>query len=133
MAIRGRSSDLRISITDDPPENRFKPSVDYLFRSLVKISGKQKIAVLLTGMGSDGARELLALKKQGAYTIVEDESTSVVFGMPKVAIELGAVCEVRHLNQIASAVLAALRLQQCPSVSKNPSGQKFSMRKLWAK
>lgn len=109
MALTGRYSDLRISITDDPPENRFKPSVDYLFRSLAKISGKRRVAILLTGMGSDGALELLSLKKQGVYTIVEDESTSVVFGMPKVAIELGAACEVKQLDQIASAVLSVLR------------------------
>lgn len=109
MAIANKGSGLVIKITDDPPENRFKPSVDYLFRSFSKITNRQKVAVILTGMGSDGAKELLSLRHQGVHTIAQDESSSVVFGMPKIAIDLGAVCEIRRLDQIAEAMSAAVK------------------------
>ena len=108
MAIAGNRSELRICITDDPPENRFKPSVDYLFRSFEKVVDKEKIAVILTGMGRDGAAQMLELKNNGVHTIAQDESTCVVFGMPKVAIELGGVCEVKRLDKIADAIMGAL-------------------------
>jgi len=74
--------------------------------------GKSAVGVLLTGMGADGARGLLAMRQAGARTIAQDESTSVVFGMPKAAIELGAAEEVLPLERIAPAVLAALRRRQ---------------------
>ena len=105
MCISGRRYDLRISLTDDPPENRFRPSVDYLFRSFLKVERRFRMAVLLTGMGNDGARELLRLKQGGIHTIVQNEATSVVFGMPKAAIDLHADCEVRPLAEIPLAVM----------------------------
>ena len=109
MAVLGNRTDLRISINDDPPENRFKPSVDYLFRSFDGISGKDKIAVILTGMGRDGSAQLLELRNKGVHTIAQDESTSVVFGMPKAAIEIGAVSEIKRIDQIAEAIMSSLR------------------------
>lgn len=109
MAVVGKSSELRIRISDDPPENRFKPSVDYLFRSFGQIKGKQRMAAILTGMGGDGAKEMLNLRKMGVHTIAQNEATCVVFGMPKVAIDLGAACEVKALDQIASSLALHLR------------------------
>ncbi len=100
MGVTGNAANLKIHISSEPPENRFRPSVDFLFRSVGKIKRIKKSAVLLTGMGNDGAQELLNLRQQGAFTIAQDESTSVVFGMPKVAIDLGAAQEVKRLDQI---------------------------------
>lgn len=85
-----------------PPDSLFCPSVDALFRSIVTNgTAAQTIAVLLTGMGSDGAAALRALRDAGAHTIAQNEATSVVFGMPRAAIELGAATAVLGLGDIA--------------------------------
>ncbi len=80
------------------------PSVDVLFESVARVAGKNAIGVLMTGMGSDGANGLLAMKKAGARTIGQDEKTCVVYGMPKVAYEIGAVEWQVPLEQIAQKV-----------------------------
>jgi len=93
------------------PVNRHRPSVDVLFRSAAH-SGKDVIAVILTGMGKDGAEGMLALRKAGAYTFAQNRESCVVFGMPKEAIALGGVAEVIALDAIAPAVLARLSHNQ---------------------
>lgn len=96
-----------ICITDDPPVNRFKPSVDYFFESIAKTSiAKSTKAVLLTGMGEDGARGMLALKNAGAMTIAQNEASCVVYGMPKAAVKLNAVQKVLHLSEIGYHLLS---------------------------
>ncbi len=82
-----------------------KPSVDYLFHSLSHLSLPKTMAVIMTGMGGDGAKGLAAMKQNGAYTVAEDESTCVVFGMPKVAIQTGAVDAVVPVDQIAEHIV----------------------------
>jgi len=94
-----------VEITDGPLVSRQRPSVDVLFRSAARYAGKNAVAVIMTGMGDDGARGMLEMKEAGAVTIAQDEETSVVFGMPKKAIELGAVDAVLSLNKIAQKVL----------------------------
>lgn len=89
-----------------PPVNRHRPSIDVLFHSVVSTAGNQSMGVLLTGMGADGADGLLALRNAGGRTIVQDEATSVVFGMPKVAIERGAAEQVAPLGQIGECIQA---------------------------
>ncbi len=91
----------QILLTDAPPENSCRPSVDVLFRSLARNSFGSKIAaILLTGMGSDGANGLLALKTVGACSLVQDEESCAVFGMPRAAIDRGAVDMVLPLTDI---------------------------------
>jgi two-component system chemotaxis response regulator CheB len=99
LARRAASYVLRLS--DEPPVNRHRPSVDTLFRSMVQAAGADAIALLLTGMGDDGAKAMLQLRTAGATTLAQDEATSVVFGMPRQAIELGAAGEVVALGDIA--------------------------------
>ncbi|MGY3039490.1 two-component system chemotaxis response regulator CheB [Rhodanobacter sp. TND4EL1] len=94
---------------DGPPVNRHKPSVDVLFRSMAASAGASTIGVLLTGMGDDGARGLLELRQSGAATLVQDESSSVVWGMPGSAWKLGAANEMHPLDHIASRLLALAR------------------------
>lgn len=94
-----------VTIKDGPPVNRHKPSVDVLFRSAANTLGSNAIGIILTGMGDDGARGLKEMKDTGAYTIAQDEDSCVVFGMPKVAIELGAVEKVLPLGSIAQFVM----------------------------
>ncbi len=88
-----------------PPVNRHRPSVDVLFDSVAKAAGANAVGVLLTGMGADGARGLLAMRTAGASTIAQDENTSVVWGMPGQAVKLGAVEIVLPLSLIAAQSL----------------------------
>jgi two-component system, chemotaxis family, protein-glutamate methylesterase/glutaminase len=105
LALERREGKLALRLRDDAPVNRFKPSVDYLFQSAVQVTGLKISAALLTGMGRDGAQGLLGLKQAGAWTIAQDEETSVVYGMPRAAKELGADCEVIALDHVAEALL----------------------------
>lgn len=98
---------------DGPQVNRHKPSVDVLFRSMAASVGSAAIGVLLTGMGDDGARGLLELRESGAPTLVQDEASSVVWGMPGAAWKLGAADEKMALEQIAARLLV---LAQQPTV-----------------
>lgn len=107
LARRGTGYQLRV--TDDPPVNRHRPSVETLLRSIARSAGSQAIGVMLTGMGGDGAEAMLEMSRTGAFTIAQDEATSVVFGMPRQAIALGGVREVLPLGDIAGR-LAALAL-----------------------
>jgi two-component system chemotaxis response regulator CheB len=94
-----------IVIDDSAPVNRHKPSVDYLFDSVYEACGQNCIGVILTGMGSDGAKGLLKLKRAGARTIAQDEKSSAVFGMPREAIRLDAAQEILPLKQIAQQLM----------------------------
>lgn len=95
-----------VRINQDTPVNRHRPSVDVMFASVARYAGANAVGVILTGMGGDGAREMLTMKQAGAFTIAQDEATCVVFGMPKEAIKVGAVDKVLPLDDIAGAILA---------------------------
>jgi len=99
----------RCRIDDGPPVNRHKPAVDVLFRSVAESAGANAIGAILTGMGDDGARGLLDLKNAGAPTLVQDEATSVVWGMPGAAFKLGAAEEMVPLERIAERLMALAR------------------------
>jgi two-component system chemotaxis response regulator CheB len=105
MGIEKRLGRFCISLQDSAPVNRFKPSVDYLFSEVAKLQGLHIVAGVLTGMGRDGAKGLLELKKNGARTFAQDEESSAVFGMPRSAFELGAAEELIHLDKIAQVLL----------------------------
>lgn len=109
MILNKGPKGLFVTIKDGPPVNRHKPSVDVLFRSAANTLGKNALGVILTGMGDDGARGLKEMKDSGAHTIAQDEETCVVFGMPKVAIEMGGVDKVMPLGSIAKYVLSITR------------------------
>lgn len=99
-----------IRITDDPPENSCRPSVDYLFRSVGDYYVGRTTAVIMTGMGSDGTKALQSLKQQkGAFVIAQNEMTCVVYGMPKAPIEQGLVDVVAPLNKIADEITKSVR------------------------
>jgi two-component system chemotaxis response regulator CheB len=102
LMLMRRGSNYYTRVTDDPPVNRHRPSVDTLFRSIARTMGKQAIGIMLTGMGGDGADAMLEMSQGGAYTIAQDEASCVVFGMPRQAIVAGGVREVTALSEIAS-------------------------------
>ncbi len=96
----------RCRIDDGPPVNRHKPAVDVLFRSVAANAGPNAVGAILTGMGDDGARGLLEMLQAGAQTLVQDEATSVVWGMPGSAFKLGAAQEVVPLERVAERLIA---------------------------
>lgn len=100
--------DMTLHYTPDPRDYPYRPSVDAFFRSLVGNWPRHGVAVLLTGMGKDGARGLLALRQNGWRTIAQDRATSVIYGMPRAAAELGAAMEVLPVQQIAPAIVKHL-------------------------
>jgi two-component system chemotaxis response regulator CheB len=104
MVIRKVGNDNLISITDMPPEEGCKPSVNMMFRSAATTFGGKSIAIILTGMGSDGTKGLAPLKRAGAYVIAQDQESSVVFGMPGSAIQAGHVDVISPLSKIAETV-----------------------------
>ncbi|CAM3850548.1 MULTISPECIES: protein-glutamate methylesterase/protein-glutamine glutaminase [Pseudoalteromonas] len=106
LSVVQRGSSLYCQLDQSDPVNRHRPAVDVLFNSLVEVCPKNTIAALLTGMGNDGAKGLLALKQHGAYTVAQDELSSVVWGMPKAAIELGAAIDVVSLDRVAQQLLS---------------------------
>ncbi len=108
-ALQRQVSQYFVSVTDGPLVSRHRPSVDVLFRSAAQSAGRNAIGIIMTGMGSDGADGLLEMRKAGAATVAQDEATSVVFGMPKEAIERGAACKVVPLGQIAEEIMQAGR------------------------
>ncbi len=97
-----------IKITDDPPENSCKPSVDYLFRSVAELYVGRSTGVIMTGMGSDGTTGLKQMKGNGAVVIAQDEGSCVVFGMPKEPIQQGLVDVIAPLDAISQEILKTL-------------------------
>jgi two-component system chemotaxis response regulator CheB len=106
MIVRRSGASYYVEIKAGPLVKRQRPSVEVLFNSVAKYAGNNAVGILLTGMGSDGAEGLLKMKQAGAATIAQDEKSCVVFGMPKEAIQLGAVDNIVDLKLIPEAMLA---------------------------
>jgi two-component system chemotaxis response regulator CheB len=96
-----------VSVKPGPLVSRHRPSVDVLFRSAARYAGANAVGIIMTGMGDDGARGLLEMKQAGAFTIAQDEASSVVFGMPKEAIALGAAGKIVPLDLLATEIVRA--------------------------
>ena len=109
MSLTRAGATYLVRLDQDPPVNQHRPSVDVLFNSCSTTAGSNAIGIIMTGMGDDGARGLLAMRKAGARTLAQDEATSVVFGMPKVALEMGGVERVLPLGQLAGAAVGLAR------------------------
>ncbi|MFB9948846.1 chemotaxis response regulator protein-glutamate methylesterase [Rhizobium puerariae] len=109
MLLERRGARYEVSVRAGPLVSRHRPSVDVLFRSAARSAGANAMGVIMTGMGDDGARGMNEMHQAGAYTVAQDEATSVVFGMPKEAIAHGGVDKVVPLEQIAREILAADR------------------------
>jgi two-component system chemotaxis response regulator CheB len=106
MKLTKSNGQYYVKVMDGPPVNRHKPSVDVLFKSAAECAGRDVLAIIMTGMGDDGARGMKTMHDAGARTIAQNEETCVVFGMPKEAIKLGAVDDILPLESMARAILA---------------------------
>ncbi len=117
LLVRKNGSGCIAQVTDGPLVSRHRPSVDVLFRSVAQSVGSQAVGVIMTGMGNDGAQGLLEMRNSGAQTIAQDESSCVVFGMPKEAIARGAAVAIVPLRHIAERVLKMSAQASLPDVA----------------
>ena len=108
MMVSRRDGPCRVVVRDGPRVHYQRPAVDVLFQSVVEARMPHVVGVLLTGMGCDGAQGLLKLRQSGAWTIAQDEASSVVYGMPRAAADLGAARQVVSLGKVCSAIFTAL-------------------------
>ncbi|SIR34420.1 two-component system, chemotaxis family, response regulator CheB [Rhizobium sp. RU20A] len=106
MLLERQGARYHVSVRSGPLVSRHRPSVDVLFRSAARSAGSNAMAVIMTGMGDDGARGMLEMHQAGAYTVAQDEASSVVFGMPKEAIARGGVAKILPLNLLAAEIQA---------------------------
>jgi two-component system chemotaxis response regulator CheB len=105
--IKRSGANYYVEVKDGPLINRHRPSVEALFTSGATYVGANAIAVMLTGMGDDGAKAMLKLRQSGAYTIAQDEETCIVYGMPRAAVECGAIEKILPLQEVAGDILSA--------------------------
>ena len=117
LELARRSSGLYCSLNDGPPVSGHRPSVDVLFESVARTVAPRAVGVILTGMGRDGAKGLLAMRKAGCATLGQDEGTALVYGMPRVAFEIGAVESQHGLFDISDAILAACATKKSSSLA----------------
>lgn len=104
LLLKRSGTKYYVEVKDGPLVNRHRPSVDVLFRSAARYAGKNSIGIILTGMGDDGAKGMLEMKETGAYTIAQDELSSVVYGMPLAAVKINAVEKSMNLKQISDYI-----------------------------
>ncbi len=109
LSVERSGANYIARVTDGDPVNRHKPSVEVLFNSAARVVGPNALAVMLTGMGADGAKAMRTMRDAGSFNIAQDEASCVVFGMPKEAIAHGAAHEVLSLNRIAPRLMERLR------------------------
>ncbi len=109
LSVERSGANYIARVQDGEPVNRHKPSVEVLFKSAARVVGPNAIGIMLTGMGADGAKAMREMKDAGAYCVAQDEASCVVFGMPREAINAGAVQEVLPLTKISGHVLDHLR------------------------
>lgn len=112
MLLERSGAFYHVRIKGGPMVHHQRPSVDVLFHSVAKQAGANAMGVLLTGMGSDGAEGLLAMRQSKAYTIAQDEASSVVYGMPGEAVKLGAACDVLPLTEISGRIIKRLSTEE---------------------
>ncbi|HUL23923.1 MAG TPA: chemotaxis response regulator protein-glutamate methylesterase [Thermodesulfobacteriota bacterium] len=112
MLLQQSGSRYLVRIKAGPAVNHHRPSVDVLFQSVARCAGSNAVGVLLTGMGADGAKGLLAMHEKGAHTLAQNEQTCVVFGMPREAIKLGAAEDVMPLQNIPRAIVSFWQSQE---------------------
>ncbi len=108
MRVKQEGSIRKIQLSQEPPVGNHRPAVNVLFDSVASVK-KELVSVIMTGMGCDGCEGMKKIKQQGGYSIAQDEETSVVYGMPKAVVDAGLADEVRPVQEIAAAIVAAVK------------------------
>ncbi|CUX49100.1 Chemotaxis response regulator protein-glutamate methylesterase [Clostridium sp. C105KSO13] len=116
MKVLRDGSHYRVGLFPGEKISGHRPSVDVLFHSVAETAGQRGVGIILTGMGRDGAQGLLHMRQKGAYTIGQDKDSSVVYGMPMVAHQIGAVCVQAPCQNIAGLLMAYLRKNLPPEI-----------------
>jgi two-component system chemotaxis response regulator CheB len=114
--LAGTPRSVRTVVQDGPTINFHRPSVDLFFQTVARVCGPAAVGVVMTGMGEDGARGMLAMRQAGASTLGQDEASSIVYGMPKAAFEIGAVARQVGLANLPAAIVDAVRARIRPPV-----------------
>lgn len=109
LVVVRSGADYRVKLSDAEPVHRHRPAVDIMMESVAQMGGKNVIGVLLTGMGKDGAKGMVAIRNQGGYTIAQDEASCVVYGMPKEAVALGGVDQTVPLEKMGQVLLDKIK------------------------
>ncbi len=128
LLLRRSGARYYVEIKDGPLVCRQRPSVDVLFRSAARYAGRNAVAVIMTGMGDDGAKGMLEMRDAGAFTLAQDEESCVVFGMPKKAIDLGAAARVLPLASLAGAVINACAAENAATTGTENEGGRYGKR-----
>jgi two-component system chemotaxis response regulator CheB len=118
LSVERSGANYIARVQDGEPVNRHKPSVEVLFESAARVVGRNALAVMLTGMGADGAKAMKTMRDAGSWNVCQDEASCVVFGMPREAIAHGAAHEVLPLMQIAPRLIEWLRANAGASTSR---------------
>ena len=111
MKVERGTLSPRVVITDDPPERNCRPAVDFLLRSLADSYGGECLAIIMTGMGDDGLKGCQLLKQQGSTIIAQDESSCVVYGMPRQIVEHGLADHICSLEQLPSKITSLVQIR----------------------
>lgn len=109
LVVVRSGADYRVKLSDAEPVHRHRPAVDIMMESVAQIGGKNVVGVLLTGMGKDGAKGMVAIRNQGGYTLAQDEASCVVYGMPKEAVALGGVDQIVPLDRMGQVLLEKIK------------------------
>ncbi len=117
MVVERKGTKIVLATNQDPPENSCRPAVDVMFRSVAKVYGKAVLAVVLTGMGQDGMRGAEVIREAGGHVMVQDEASSVVWGMPGAVVQAGLAHSVVPLDQISSEIIRKVRAGQAQPVT----------------
>ncbi len=108
MKLRKRGAEVKVWLDDEPRQALHRPSADVLMTSAARVFGSRVMGVVLTGMGADGAEGLGAIRKGGGHTLAESESSCIIYGMPKAAVEAGVIERSVPLGRMAREILAAM-------------------------
>ncbi len=130
MEVRRSGERYIVKVADNSPQQHPRPHIDALFNSVASHAGPNAVGVILTGMGADGARGLLAMRRAGARTLAQDEASSVVFGMPKEAIRIGAAERVVSLKDMPTRIVAALSAKKRNGPNDTPRATRPEARQL---
>ena len=129
MEVEKAGPSYRLRLTEEPPENSCRPAVDVLFRSVAKVFGSKTLAVVLTGMGQDGLRGAEHIRAAGGFTLVQDEASSVVWGMPGAVANAGLAEKILPLKELAAEVVARVQ----PPSSASPENAASQARAFFAR